>query len=125
MREVLLAWIFIAGLWGNSQARAATGTTAATGAECKPLKLQLTEMHKAQMHLLNSLVSKNDAMADTLKSFAKDLEKKAPRTESSDFLRLNQSAVAFRAHKIRELDLVQRFEKQSQSLLTQVARCLE
>jgi hypothetical protein len=117
MREILLAWIFLAGLWGSDRAYSATSSVL----KCSGLVSELNEMKKAQTKLLQSMVNKNDSMAETLDVFSKDVEKTEARLSSK---RLSLSAAAFRAHKIREMDLIRRFDLQTQKLMTQLMPCL-
>lgn len=94
---------------------------------CKDLGADLAAMQAAQKELLNSFVNKNDSMASSLDAFAFEFSKKEEekmRISTVDIAALRKSAEAFRHHKTREANLVNRFEKASQDVVSKIQACL-
>lgn len=81
-------------------------------------------MREAQSFLLQSMVKKNNSLAETLDLFAKDFSAKKGRLRRADFNKLKGSAEAFRGHAEREKSLISRFESSTEDLLDRVSRCL-
>jgi hypothetical protein len=114
MREMILAWIFLAGLWGTSESRAAT-------VNCQQLGSELKQMRMAQRELMKSFVAKNISMAETLDRLASDSI--APKQNLH--LMLSNSADSFRRHQSREESLVKRFDSKTLALIEDVESCLK
>jgi len=93
--------------------------------ECLMLSRQLEQMADAQQKVLNSLVKKNDAVADTLDHFADDLGGTGQRVKKTDLLSLRSSAKSFRGHSVREAELVDRFAQKTGALVEKINQCLK
>ena len=91
---------------------------------CVDLTRQLSEMQKAQTILLESMVHKNDSLANVLDRYAGDFEASELRLAKTDIESMQKSANAFRQHKQREQTLIQKFNRQSQLLITKANDCL-
>ncbi len=92
--------------------------------DCAQLQIQLQEMQKAQGILLESMVKKNDSLANTLDHFAEDLKSHEQKPSRADVVNLHNSAEAFRGHSERELALIEKFQQKSLELIAQTVRCL-
>ena len=91
---------------------------------CGDLTKQLSEMQKAQALLLQSLVKKNDSLANVLDRYAGDFEASDLKLSKTDIESLHGSASAFRNHRQREQALIEKFTKQSQDLILKTNACL-
>lgn len=91
---------------------------------CVEVGRQLKEMQKTQAILLTSMVKKNDSLASVLDRYAVDFDSSARKVSKSDIQSLHGSAEAFRNHGAREMTLVEKFNKQSQDLITKASSCL-
>lgn len=93
--------------------------------DCKALAADLKAMREAQTFMLNSMIRKNNSLAETLDLFAKDFSAKKGQLKKLDFQKMKRSADAFRGHADRERGLVSRFENSADELVTRVQKCLE
>lgn len=95
--------------------------------QCAELAEDLKAMQTAQKQLLQSLSRKNGTMASVLDQNAQKLEKKMKTQRAlkrSDLNPLKASANSFRGHERREAQIIEQFERASDSLLDQVQVCL-
>jgi hypothetical protein len=96
-------------------------------ANCRDLLSDLKAMRMAQKTLLSNMVNNNETMATTLEDYSLHL-KEASRIKRpisvKDISSLHQSASAFRSHRARESQLVARFNKASDSLVSRIEACL-
>lgn len=93
--------------------------------DCRSLASDLKAMREAQSFMLNSMVRKNNSLAETLDLFAKDFSAKHGRLKKMDFQKMKKSADAFRGHADRERGLVNRFESSADQLVERVQKCLD
>ena len=93
--------------------------------DCGRIVKQLELMNLAQKDLLNSMVKKNELLADTLDHFADDFESHGRKINRGDLISLRNSAQAFRRHETREVNLVQKFEFQAEQLIKKTNYCLD
>jgi hypothetical protein len=91
---------------------------------CNALSRQLNAMVRAQKSLLQSMVKKNDVLANTLDQYAQDFKSQGG-IKKSDIKSLHQSAKSFRGHSRRELILVKRFESKTNQLIAKISACLK
>lgn len=92
---------------------------------CLELSKQLEQMVNAQNRVFNSLVKKNEAVAQTLETFANDLGNDGQRVKKADLISLRQSAKSFRGQSLRESELIEKFNQQSEHLVEKIAQCLQ
>jgi Skp family chaperone for outer membrane proteins len=98
-----------------------------TSSNCADLVNDLQTMKKAEKSLMQTMVNRSDAMADTLNKYADDfneLKSQNKKIERKEILSLRRTAETFKDHKQREEVLVQRYQKASDQLLREVASCL-
>lgn len=93
--------------------------------QCLELSRQLEQMVDAQKIVLNSMVKKNDAVAETLDHFADDLGGAGQKVKKSDLVSIRQSAKSFRGHTARESELVSKFALQTGMLVEKINECLQ
>ena len=92
--------------------------------ECLEISRQLEVMAEAQNKILNALVKKNDALADTLDHFADDLGGVGQKVKKADLVTLRQSAKSFRGHTVRESELVEKFGQKTGLLVEKISECM-
>ena len=118
MKSLLFSVLIFGGI---SQAFAASS-------RCSELSAELNSMKNAQSQLLQTFVQRDGDFAQTLEQHEAKLEKtmaKAGALKKADLLVMLRSAAAFRSHQDKEQDLVNKFEKATEKLLTEVQTCLE
>lgn len=93
--------------------------------QCLELSKQLGQMVNAQKVVMNSMVKKNDAVAETLDHFADDLGGAGQKVKKSDLVSIRQSAKSFRGHSVREAELVGNFATQTELLVEKINDCLQ
>lgn len=96
--------------------------------DCSNLIDDLQAMKKAERSLMQTMVNRSETMAETLNKYAddfNDLKSRNQKIERKDILSLRRTADTFIDHKHREEQLVQRYQKASDSLLKEVALCLQ
>ena len=89
---------------------------------CAQLGKDLGAMQAAQRSLLGSLEAHNNTLASTLDQYADVVEK--PGLQVKTALSLRKSAESFRSQRLQQQQLIERFEKMTQSLILQVQSCL-
>ena len=96
----------------------------ADAVNCGEITLQLAEMQKAQALLLQTMVKKNENLAEVLDRYASEFEDSERKLTRSDIQSMHGSANAFRNHEAREQTLVDKFNRQSRDLITKANACL-
>lgn len=99
-------------------------TTKKDRLHCGALPEDIKAMREAQSFLLQSMVRKNESLAETLEVFAREFQGKKGRLRPADFKRMTTSAEAYRGHAARERSLVERFETSTNSLALRIEKCL-
>ncbi len=125
------AWLALAVgavCWGAIHAEAATRkpvvAPSSTVTDCSEIVENLRAMRKAQSSLMNTLVKKNDSMAETLDLYAQRLSKSQGNVTKTEIVGLRKSAQSFRKHGVREQGIVRRFEAISAQLMARLEVCL-
>lgn len=90
---------------------------------CADLSNDLKSMQQAQASLLDSMVRKNDMVADTFENYRHSFSIKK-KLAGSDLAGLKKSATAFRSHGSREEKLVARFKHKTDEIIRLVEACL-
>jgi len=93
--------------------------------QCLELAKQLEQMANAQSKILNTMVKKNDSLADTLDHFADDLGSTGQKVKKSDIISIRKSAKSYRGHSARESELVESFSQRTGWLIDKVSECLK
>lgn len=91
---------------------------------CEESQHQLQDMLRAQDTLLKSMLKKNDSFAGILDQYASELVELNRKVGPREIVSLRSSAKAFRKHKEREQNLINRFGKKSFELVQRVNECL-
>jgi hypothetical protein len=94
---------------------------------CRDLLGDLRAMRLAQKTLLSNMVENNETMATTLEDYSvhlKEVSRIKRPISIKDVSSLHQSASAFRAHRVRESQLVSKFNVASDSLVARIETCL-
>ena len=100
----------------------------AASSRCAELSQELNSMQRAQAQLLESFARRDGDFAQTLEQHESKLERvlsKSGHVRRSDILVLRRSAAVFRSHEEKEQELVSKFEKATEKLLTEVQTCLD
>lgn len=99
--------------------------TANKDISCTEYSRQLIHMADAQNKILNSMVKKNDSLAETLDGYADDFDNQKKQVKQADLVSLRSSADSFRHHSVREHKLVQEFNQKTLSLIEKINMCLK
>lgn len=91
---------------------------------CAQVSQQLLAMQKAQVALLSAMVNKNESMAAIFENYAKDFESEERKLKRTDIQSLHSSAQAFRNHREREQQLIEKFSVRSNQLIEKTNECL-
>ncbi len=122
--------VLVLGFLSNSSGNASSTVVSQSGNssnKCENLIQDLKSMQGAQKELLQSFMKKNETMAEVLDQQADRLEKNLVLHQSLkkyDLSPMHVSAEAFRSHRVKEAQIVDRFGKASGELLEQVKACL-
>lgn len=118
---ILLLWGFL------NVADASSNLTSKPAKTCNELSKDLEGMKNAQNSLLSTFVRKNEMMASVLEQNASKMEAKIEQNQGikiSDIHSLKNSAEAYRAHDLKEKELVSKFEKASENLIQEIQKCI-
>jgi glutaredoxin 2 len=131
-----LIWLSLITIWASSvpsygavKSKPVTSTAAkmqrsSEVVNCQSLILQLEAMQGAQKSLLQSMVRKNDTVADSFADYADQFEMKGHRFSKLDLFSLRNTSDSFRKHKERENQLIEKFNHSSSELISKVSICL-
>jgi hypothetical protein len=124
------AWMLVAAFMiiaGTANANPKLHVSGNKNSECAQTANELAQMHAAQAQLLESFVRKNETIAGSYEAFAKrfdEQEKKSKKVNSIDVASLRHSAEAFRTHRDREKQLIEKFDKATLALISKVQACI-
>jgi hypothetical protein len=107
--------------------RSSSGYANVEKIDCAKTAEDLRGMQEAQRQILTSLSKQNQSLAGTLDQHADVLDKKMNRSgkvKKTDIQVIHRSAQSFRLYGEKEQNLVRKYEKASNELLSKVQICL-